>query len=170
MLFRTLILFLLCCCFASTSVSQQDDNYTLYLVRHSEKQADGSHDPALSEAGRRRSEQLATWFQGNDIEDVWSSDYLRSRDTAAPLLSTLGLTLRLYDAHDLPALVNDLLDNRNNAVIVGHSNTTPELARLLCHCEIADMDESEYDRLIVVSITGSETRVETLEQRSLFER
>jgi len=167
---RTLFLFLLCCCFANTAASQQDDNYTLYLVRHSEKQADDSHDPALSEAGRSRSQQLATWFQDNDIKDVWSSDYLRSRDTAAPLLSTLGLELRLYDPRDLPALVNDLLDNRNNAVIVGHSNTTPELARLLCHCDIADMEESEYDRLIVMSISGSKTKVEILAQSTLFER
>ena len=166
----SLILLLLCCCFASACANLQDDNYTLYLVRHSEKQADGSHDPALSGTGRNRSEQLANWFQDTDIEDIWSSDYRRSRDTAAPLLSTLGLELKLYDPLDLPALVSELLENRNNAVIVGHSNTTPELARLLCHCVIADMDESEYDRLIVVSINGDETKVETLAQTSLFQR
>ena len=167
---RILFLLLLCCCFAGAGASQQDDNYTLYLVRHAEKQADDSHDPALSGAGRSRSEQLATWFQDNDIEDIWSSDYRRSRDTAAPLLSMLGLELKLYDPRDLPALASELFENHNNALIVGHSNTTPELARLLCHCVIADMDESEYDRLIVVSINGDETKVETLAQSSLFKR
>ena len=167
---RIVFLLLLCCCFACAGASQQDDNYTLYLVRHAEKQADGSHDPALSEAGRSRSGQLATWFQANNIEDIWSSDYRRSRDTAAPLLSTLGLELRLYDPRDLPALVSELHEKHNNAVIVGHSNTTPELARLLCHCVISDMDETEYDRLIVVSINGDETKVEILAQSSLFQR
>ena len=167
---RFLFLFLLCCSFANAGASQQDNNYTLYLVRHAEKQADGSHDPALSGTGRSRSEQLATWLQDNDIQDIWSSDYRRSRDTAMPLLSMLGLELKLYDPRDLPALVSELLENHNNAVIVGHSNTTPELACLLCHCVIADMDESEYDRLIVVSINGQETRVETLAQSSVFKR
>lgn len=147
-----------------------DDAFTLYLVRHSEKQADGSSDPALSRAGRDRSEQLASWLQNNDIEDIWSSDYQRSRDTAVPLLSKLDLELNLYDPRDLPALARNLRDKQNNAVVVGHSNTTPDLARILCHCVIADMDESEYDRLIVVYVNGGETKVETLAQSSLFLR
>ena len=167
---RFLFSLLLCCCFTGAGASQQDDSYTLYLIRHSEKQVDDSNDPALSSAGRSRSEQLATWFNGSDIVDIWSSDYRRSRDTAAPLLSTLELDLKLYDPRDLPALVSELLENRNNAVIVGHSNTTPELARLLCRCVVADMDETEYDRLIVVSISGDKTSVETLAQSSLFKR
>ena len=29
-------------------------------------------------------------------------------------------------------------------LIVGHSNTLPQLARVLCKCEVADMDEAVY--------------------------
>ena len=71
---------------------------------------------------------------------------------------------------DLPALANELLEDRNNALIVGHSNTTPDLTRRLCQCDISDMDESEYDLLFVVSVFGGETKVETLRQSLLFER
>jgi len=165
---RSLLLLLLVCCIGNTGATDTVDSYNLYLVRHSEKQEDDSNDPALSDAGRVRSEQLATWLQNKDIEDVWSSDYQRSRDTAGPLISSLGVELNLYDPRDLPALAEALLDIRHNALIVGHSNTTPELARLLCQCAIDDMDESDYEQLIIVSVSGKKVRAEILTQSSLF--
>ena len=155
---------------ACTAQPQPDDSYTLYLVRHSEKQADKGKDPDLTEAGNYRSEQLANWLQDKGIRKIWSSDYQRTRNTAGPLVSKLGLKTTLYDPRDLLALANELLENRENALIVGHSNTTPELTRLLCECDINDMDESEYDHLFVVSVSGDKTKVETLNQSLLFER
>ena len=158
-----LILFLVACCLVGCTPAQ-DDDYTLYLVRHAEKQADGSRDPALTEAGMQRSENLAGWFGDKDIQDIWSSDYKRTRDTAKPAISRLGLELIIYDPSDLAALSVTLLGNKNNALIVGHSNTTPDLARLICECEIDDMDDSEYDRLIVISVTAGKTLATTIRQ------
>ena len=166
---RILLLLLLGCCIGNINTSEAGDSYEIYLVRHAEKQTDGGKDPGLTDAGMFRAEQLATWFQDKDIREIWSSDYRRSRDTAEPLLSRLGLELTLYDPRDLPALARDLLDKRNNALVVGHSNTTPELARLLCGCVISDMDDSEYDRLIVVVVTNGDKRTETLIQNTLFQ-
>ena len=163
------LLLLLSGCIGNTDTTDDGDIYTLYLVRHAEKQVDEGKDPALNEIGKYRSAQLATWFQDKDISEIWSSDYIRSRDTASPLALSLGLELILYDPRDLPALTGELQEHRKNALIVGHSNTTPELARLLCQCEIADMDESEYDRLIVVTINGDDTSVSTLMQNTLFQ-
>lgn len=166
---RILLLLLLGCCIGNINTSEAGDSYKIYLVRHAEKQTDGGKDPGLTDAGMFRAEQLATWFQDKNIRDIWSSDYRRSRGTAEPLVSSLGLELTLYDPRDLPALARDLLDKRNNALVVGHSNTTPELARLLCGCVISDMDESEYDRLIVVVVTDGDKRTETLIQNTLFQ-
>ena len=166
-----ILLFLLACCFiGNATATGKDSGYTLYLVRHAEKQADGSRDPALTETGKKRSEQLAVWFQKKDITEIWSSDYKRTRDTARPLLTRLDLELSIYDPGNLPGLVKELLHKKRTALIVGHSNTTPELARLLCGCFIEDMDESEHDRLIVVSVTDTETQVKTLQQNHLFQQ
>ena len=164
-----LILLVLCGCAGSTSAPETDDSYTLYLVRHAEKQADGGRDPALTGMGRHRSELLSRWFLDKDIKDIWSSDYKRTRDTANPLLSRLGLSVMLYDPRNLPELAEMLQTRRNNSVVVGHSNTTPELARLICACVISDMDESEYDRLIVVTVTDGKTSVESHSQKTLFQ-
>lgn len=169
---QILLILLICCLTACTTAPASKENFELYLVRHAEKQADGSRDPELTEAGAHRAENLAGWFEDKDIRDIWSSDYKRTRDTAQPTLARLGLELNIYDPRDLPALSETLLSNQNNALIVGHSNTTPELARLLCKCVVVieDMDESEYDRLIVISIGSSGTRIRTLMQNNLLQQ
>ena len=162
-----ILIFLIACCFTGNVIAT--DNYTLYLVRHAEKQQDGSRDPALTETGKNRSRQLASWLRDKDINAIWSSDYIRTRDTANPLLAQLGLKLGIYDPGNQLVLVENLLNKQKTALIVGHSNTIPELARLLCECSIADMKDSEYDRLIVVSISNTETQVKTLQQNHIVQ-
>ena len=76
--------------------------------------------------------------------------------------------MNIYDPRDQAVLVGRLLARQDNTLVVGHSNTIPELARLLCECAIADMEETEYDRLIVISIDGKEVQVRTLNQGELF--
>ncbi len=164
-----LALIIACCISANAVANDNTSRYKLYLIRHAEKQLDGSKDPVLTEAGKVRSAQLAKWFQDKDIKDVWSSDYHRTRDTVIPLLTQLGLELSIYDPGEQSVLVKQLLDRQRNALIVGHSNTIPELARLLCKCKIADMDESEHDRLIVIAVVDGVTMVGTLRQDLLFQ-
>ena len=164
-----LLSLLLACCIGCSDVPQPDSDYSLYLVRHAEKQADGGNDPELTAAGEHRAEQLATWFADKNIVDVWSSDYQRSRNTAKPVLSEQGLELSLYDPRDLPAIAGKLKDNQNNAVVVGHSNTTPQLAALLCDCVVADMDDLEYDLLFVVSVNDGKAKLEILSQKTIFQ-
>jgi len=93
---RLLVVVLACCVFAGTPAYGKDNSHTLYLIRHAEKQADGSRDPMLSKTGSHRAEQLADWFKNKNIEDIWSSDYHRTRDTVKPLVTMLGLELSIY--------------------------------------------------------------------------
>jgi phosphohistidine phosphatase SixA len=161
-----LLSFLLACSIISPAFAvNEDSSFTLYLIRHAEKLHDGSRDPELSAAGVERSEKLADWFSDKNIQDVWSSDYKRTRNTANPTDKKLNLDLTLYDPGDLATLTEKLLARQHPAVIVGHSNTTPNLAKLLCDCEIEDMGESEYDRLIVISVDADGTRVKIVKQR-----
>lgn len=165
--FVTILLFT--CCVVSNVIAQDPRNdYTLYLVRHAEKQADGSRDPVLTETGINRSLKLAGWFRDKDITDVWSSDYIRTRDTAEPLLSQLNLQLNIYDPGDQSTLVSQLFERQNNALVVGHSNTIPDLARLLCNCTIADMDDSEHERIIVIAVKHGKISTKTLMQNRLM--
>lgn len=146
------------------AVKEPGDDYTLYLVRHAEKQSGGTDDPALNEAGLTRARQLAMLLKDKGITDIWSSDYLRTRSTAAPLAAELGLEVKIYDAKNLQSIASELEQRKHTALIVGHSNTTPELASLLCACQVSEMQETEYDRLLVVSVHNGTVTLNTLVQ------
>ena len=153
--------------FGCAGAGEEHQAFQLYLVRHAEKQADVGQDPHLTNAGHQRARKLANYLQDKSISGIWSSDYFRTRETALPLAESLGIHLTIYDPHDLEALAKKLLKAGNNAYVVGHSNTTPELARLLCECDVEDMDESEHGRLIIISVAGRNRQITTLQQDEL---
>ena len=136
---------------------------TLYLVRHAEKQ-DGDN-PALTEDGVARADALADRLEDAGIEAVWSTDYRRTMQTAQPLADRLGLDVQVYDPSDLSGFADQLQADGETALVVGHSNTTPQLAGLLGGDPGPEIVEaSEYDRLYVISGLGSETTQSEIER------
>lgn len=128
---------------------------TIFLVRHAEK-TEASDDPALSEAGKLRAHELARVLRDAGIQHIYSTDYTRTRDTAAPLAALLKLELELYDPRELAEFAAKLKCRGSRQLVIGHSNTTPELVALLGGDPGEEIDESgEYDRLYIVSIDAS---------------
>ncbi len=123
------------------------------LVRHAEK-LDDSRDAELSETGRARAEVLAALLKDMKIDTIYSSDYIRTRDTARPLAEALGLELELYNPGDLEALATKLRAAEGRILVVGHSNTTPRLVGLIGGEPGTDIADDEYDRLYIV-VAGS---------------
>ena len=127
----------------------------IVLVRHAEK-VDDSRDAELSETGRARADVLAALLKDMKIDTIYSSDYIRTRDTARPLAEALGLDLELYDPGDLDleALATKLRAAEGRFLVVGHSNTTPRLVGLIGGEPGTDIADDEYDRLYIV-VAGS---------------
>lgn len=127
------------------------DPVNIYLVRHAER-APGDEDPALSEAGEARAAQLAFVLADAGIELILSTDYRRTKETAATVARELGLPVELYDARDLPALATMLQQRQVCALVVGHSNTTTAAVAALGGDPGTDIDDAtEFDRLYVVT-------------------
>jgi len=126
----------------------------VFLVRHAEK-TKAKSDPALTEDGQARAQVLANMLKDAGITHIHSSDYIRTRDTAAPLAKRLGLTVEIYDPRDLPAMAERLKLAGGRHLVVGHSNTTPQLTALLGgEAGSPIVEASEYDRLYVVNISA----------------
>ncbi|GAA4861554.1 phosphoglycerate mutase family protein [Luteimonas vadosa] len=126
---------------------------TFVVVRHAEKAADDPSDPVLAEAGRQRAAALAASLADEPVVAVYSTDYRRTRQTAAPVAARHGLEVRPYDATQPADTFARELRNRHPAgtvVVVGHSNTVPAIVSALCACTVAAMDESEYDNRYTV--------------------
>ena len=130
------------------------------LVRHAEK-VDDSRDPELSERGKARARALAAMLKDMELDTVYSTDFIRTRETARPLAELLGLEVKIYDGGELSAMADRLRASEGRVLVVGHSNTTPELVRLLGGAPGAPIDDDEYDRLYLV-IAGADGPVTTL--------
>jgi broad specificity phosphatase PhoE len=148
----TALIFLWVLAIAPACGQDKPKRLVAFLVRHAEKMETGE-DPDLTAAGESRARDLAAMLRTAGITQVHSSDYKRTRNTAAPTAELLGLKVRIYDPRDLPTLVVELKAAGGRHLIVGHSNTTPALAKLLGGQAGAPVDEKgEYDRLYVITV------------------
>lgn len=138
----------------STGDTSSAEGTVLFLVRHAEKAAEPPEDPPLTAEGRRRADVLAGLLADAGLDAVWSTDYERTRATAAPVAEGQGLGVELYDPRDLAVLAATLRDRGGRALVVGHSNTTPALVEALGGEPGPPIDEAaEYDRLYVLTLT-----------------
>lgn len=138
--------------FSSCSLVRENSFFTIYLVRHSEKelsQMDRS-DPPLTPCGQQRSENLSGFLSDVPIDLVYSTDYIRTRNTALPTATSKDLKIEVYDAEKLEGFSKQLIKQKKNALIVGHSNTTAVLAGLLVGKELGEFDLDIYDRIYQV--------------------
>ncbi|MEL6538878.1 MAG: hypothetical protein AAFQ98_25910, partial [Bacteroidota bacterium] len=98
---------------------------------------------------------LAHSLSNANIGQVHSTDYGRTRETAMPTSHRLGLETALYDPRDLPTFAQQLLAAGGKHLVVGHSNTTPQLVQLLGGEPGTDIHEEEYDRLYILTVAAN---------------
>ena len=140
--------------------------FTIYLVRHAEKEAEANEpeDPSLSSCGELRAQALAKILSDIRLEKIYSTPYERTLSTARPITESRQLEIEIYDPSRLGEFSQLLLDARQDALVVGHSNTTGVLAGLLAGVSEEAFDEDIYDRLYQVAISGKQARLNLLHQ------
>ena len=122
------------------------------LVRHGEK-VDESRDADLSAAGRARAQALAAMLKDAGVDTVYSTGYIRTRETARPLAELISKPIQVYDGDELQAFAKDLRARGERALVVGHSDTTPELVQLLGGEPGSPIASDEYDRLYILTLS-----------------
>ena len=158
----SLLLAVLCC--GGISAAEAEPVYTVYLVRHAEKQLDGSKDPALTQCGQHRASRLAEILANVKLEAVYSSEYSRTLDTAQPTAEQQKLKIIHYNPRELAGMAVTLKAQQRDVLVVGHSDTTAVLAGLLVGEQLAAFDESIYDRIYQAVLTDSGGRIHILQQ------
>lgn len=127
----------------------QSANKTIVLVRHSEKdtspEAD-KRDPDLSVEGRQRAVRLTEILQKYKPHEIFSTNFKRTRQTAEPIAKKRNKEIQIYNAQDQEALVRKIMSSEtDHNLIIGHSNTLPNLANLFAGKLIfRELPESEY--------------------------
>ncbi len=132
------------------------------LLRHAEKSDDDPQDPSLSEAGRERARSLDQLLGAVGAAKLYATNFRRTRETLAPFAERIGAAPEVYDGRDLQGLIRHLSQNDPAllAVVAGHSNTTPALAKAL-GVELEALDErgyfpdAAYERLVLLTLSRS---------------
>ena len=125
---------------------------TVYLVRHAEKVLDGTRDPALTPAGHRRADALADLLHGVELTQVHTTNYRRTRETALPTARRRGIKkATAYTGDDLADVAQKIIARGGTHLVVGHSNTTGELAQLISGKASPAIADDEYDRLYIIT-------------------
>ena len=116
------------------------ESQTWYFVRHFEKQL--GDNPSLTEIGKLRANALAAFFSDKSLTQVYSTDYRRTQQTAGPVAAFKKLPIESYDPRNLVEFASKL-KQLDHVLVVGHSNTTPQILSLMGG-ETIHMEESDY--------------------------
>tara|TARA_Y100000385_G_C13051536_1_gene620006 strand:- start:403 stop:918 length:516 start_codon:yes stop_codon:yes gene_type:complete len=148
----------------STVVYSQNNNeiFTIYLVRHSEKEISSNNNPELTKCGDLRSENLSFFLKDVSLDAVYSTDYLRTKNTAFPTAKSKELKIEYYNPNNLEQFSKLLKNLKKDVLVVGHSNTTGVLAGLLIGEEIGEFDLNIYNRVYQVVVSNENSRLHLL--------
>lgn len=128
---------------------------TFYLIRHAEKDTSDSKniDPELIQKGLDRAIRWAEVFDQVPLDAIYSTNYERTLMTAAPTSVKKDIDVQYYDPReiDIEALKSD--SEGKNVLIVGHSNTTPDLTNKILGIEKYEpMPEDDNGSLFIIRI------------------
>lgn len=153
---------------------------TVFLVRHAEKADGQGQDPPLTEAGKQRAEALAHLLQNAGVKGIYTSQFQRTKLTAEPLAKRLGVTATVVPLSVKPSNPREVSEESvreltkkveahagEALLIVGHSNSVPDVIKALGGDSVPKIDESKFDDLFVVTVyAGGRAKVVQLKYGS----
>jgi broad specificity phosphatase PhoE len=131
---------------------------TIIVVRHAE--ADTSQpgkDPPLSADGQARALELARVLTDTPLDAVYLTHFQRNRQTAAPLPRHAGDHPTVVD--EVPAILRALRGGPwgTTSLVIGHSNTIPDLIRGLTGRALPPDEPVIFDRMWIVTLARDGT-------------
>ena len=138
---------------------------TVFLVRHAEKEDEPRQDPPLKKEGVARAQELAKLLGAAGIKTIITSQFARTKQTAEPLATKLNLTPtsislrsnpnnpRLIAEESTTEVVNKILERSGESVLlVGHSNSVPDVIKMLGGDTVPTIDERQFNNLFIVTV------------------
>jgi broad specificity phosphatase PhoE len=151
---------------ALTAPHAFSDPSVVILVRHAERAAEPADDPPLSEAGQARAKALAAVLSDTRLDAIFTTQFLRTRDTAALVVRKAGVEPRWFKVGDDTAAhvraVAEAIQARTPGevvLVVGHSNTVPAIIGALGGPKMFNLCETEYANLFVLVFANEGPRL-----------
>ena len=137
-----------------------EQNTFIYLVRHAEKQSIQGKDPSLTAKGEQRAKNLASVLKSVNLSAVYSTPYKRTIETGTPTAKSKNLVI-VQGYKPAEEFAHELLSNHQgeSILVVGHSNTTPELIKALGVETTITIEHHQYGDLFIVEIDNSRIKL-----------
>ena len=117
-------------------------------MRHLQK-AEGT-DPPLSAEGAANAQILGDRLAKSGIKAIFATPTQRAMQTGEPLAKKLGIAITSYDPHDPAALIKAVNVVGGAVLIVGHSNTVPDIVGRFGGTAVP-ITEQDYGTVFVVT-------------------
>lgn len=140
------------------SVAEKNVVTKIILLRHAEKEKDGSKDPKLSKEGMLRAEKLNFMLSDFSIDKLFATAYIRTQKTLGVVSKSRNISITNYDARD-KNFAKQLVKNEmgKTIIVAGHSNTIPALVNaLIKEDKYKDLSEEEYGKLWILTFSNEE--------------
>lgn len=130
----------------------------VFVIRHLQKgQGD---DPPLTAEGAANAVRLVDLLDDRGIAAIFSTRTRRAMETAAPLSKRLGIPITPYDPKNPASLADAVAAVPGPVLVVGHSNTVPELIGSFGGAPPPPLTEQDYGTLFIVEADGEVTTLE----------
>ena len=127
---------------------------TFIIVRHAEKQ-NAEPDTQLSSDGLQRASDLLHVLENVEPSAIYSTLYQRTKQTVEQVAKSRGIAITEYSTRTPYSefIAEVMSKNRGKTVlIVGHSNTVPELIKALSNdSTIPLIQEHQFDNMFIVN-------------------
>jgi broad specificity phosphatase PhoE len=125
---------------------------TIVLVRHAERLND-SDTTSISEVGIQRAHRLAYSLGVAGVNRIYVSQKKRTRQTAEPTAEALNIHPIEIPANEIRRYADSVKAHRGDAIlIVGHSDTVPQIIGKLGIKNPPPIPAGEFDNLFIVNL------------------
>jgi phosphohistidine phosphatase SixA len=164
---KYLFIFLALVALQNSANAQQEPGVTkIFIVRHAEKEA--GKDPLLTAAGNARAGDLMRALQNEGIQKIYVSQYRRTQNTGDSLRLQLKIDTVHYTADTVcDNLINAIMEHGDfgkTILIVGHSNTLPQIIRKLGATDYpyGDLPDNAFDNLFMITYKKEKAKLKTM--------
>ncbi|GAA4355072.1 histidine phosphatase family protein [Kangiella marina] len=114
---------------SAAEINNRCNDYDVFVLRHLQKQDDGTKDPSLNEVGQQQAQQLSTMKALSTVNHGFYTPYKRTYET----LQYVDVEKSIYDPTKPEELIQRIKDKHcgETVVVVGHSNTVPSIITAL---------------------------------------
>ncbi|MDG2172987.1 MAG: histidine phosphatase family protein [Flavobacteriaceae bacterium] len=136
-----------------------------YFIRHAEKDRSNpeNKNPELNQQGKIRALNWLYFFRDIPLKKIYSTNYNRTIQTVKQIAEEKKISISYYSPENID-VENFKKQNKNMSIlVVGHSNTTPELVNLIIgENKFEKMNDNDNSSLFVIRELAGDVTVERM--------